>query len=84
MIYSLQKFIHFIFYNTTENEGFYFNYATLIILIFIFNSFLDMTRTAVNVTGDAICTTIVAKQEDEFNESIFYSKEIKLDNGVPS
>lgn len=43
-----------------------------------------MTRTAVNVTGDAICTTIVAKQEDEFNESIFYSKEIKLDNGVPS
>lgn len=45
---------------------------------------LDMTRTAVNVTGDAICTTIVAKQEGEFNENIFYSKETKLDNGVSS
>ena len=40
---------------------------------------LDMTRTAVNVTGDAICTTIVAKQEGELNESTFYSNENQLD-----
>ena len=40
---------------------------------------LDMTRTAVNVTGDAICTTIVAKQEGEFNETRFYSNETKLE-----
>ena len=40
---------------------------------------LDMTRTAVNVTGDAICTTIVAKQECEFNETTFYSDESQLD-----
>ncbi len=34
---------------------------------------VDMTRTAVNITGDAVCTTIIAKQEnyidiDKFNE----------------
>lgn len=40
---------------------------------------LDMTRTAVNVTGDAICTTIFAKQEGELNESTFYSNENQLD-----
>ena len=40
---------------------------------------LDMTRTAVNVTGDAICTTIVVKQECEFNETTFYSDESQLD-----
>ena len=34
---------------------------------------LDMTRTAVNVTGDAVCTTIVAKQENEFNDAVFNS-----------
>lgn len=36
---------------------------------------LDMTRTAVNITGDAVCTTIVAKQNgainvDKFNADI--------------
>ena len=35
---------------------------------------LDMTRTAVNITGDAVCTTIVAHQNkaldrDAFNNS---------------
>lgn len=32
---------------------------------------LDMCRTAVNVTGDAVCTTIIAKQYGELDESIF-------------
>ena len=45
---------------------------------------LDMTRTAVNVTGDAICTTIVAKQEGEFDEKVFYSDESIIDNVVSS
>jgi Na+/H+-dicarboxylate symporter len=34
---------------------------------------VDMGRTAVNVTGDAVCTTIIARQENEFNEEIFNS-----------
>ena len=32
---------------------------------------LDMTRTAVNVTGDCMVTTVVAKSENQFNESVF-------------
>ena len=32
---------------------------------------LDMLRTAVNITGDAVCTTIVAKQQGVFNENTF-------------
>lgn len=34
---------------------------------------VDMARTAINVTGDAVCTTIIAKQEGELNEAIFNS-----------
>src|SRR5574344_220586 len=34
---------------------------------------LDMMRTAVNVTGDAICTTIVAKQEKAINYDTYKS-----------
>lgn len=34
---------------------------------------VDMARTAINVTGDAVCTTIIAKQEGELNEDIFNS-----------
>ena len=30
-----------------------------------------MLRTAVNITGDAVCTTIVAKQQGAFNENTF-------------
>lgn len=37
---------------------------------------LDMLRTAVNVTGDAIVTIIVAKSENEVDESILYSSSI--------
>lgn len=33
---------------------------------------LDMLRTAINITGDAACTLIVAKSEGEFDEKIYY------------
>ena len=32
---------------------------------------LDMTRTAVNITGDAVCTTVVAKQAGRMNLDVF-------------
>jgi Na+/H+-dicarboxylate symporter len=32
---------------------------------------LDMMRTAVNITGDAVCTTIVAHQSGELDRTIF-------------
>ena len=32
---------------------------------------LDMVRTAVNVTGDAVVSTVVAKSEGKFDESVF-------------
>lgn len=35
---------------------------------------LDMLRTAINITGDAVCTLIVAKSENEFDEKVFYEK----------
>ncbi len=34
---------------------------------------LDMTRTAVNVTGDAVVSCIVAKSENQFDEKVFNS-----------
>ena len=40
-------------------------------LIMGIDRILDMCRTAVNVTGDAVCTTIIAKQSGELDESIF-------------
>ena len=33
---------------------------------------LDMTRTAVNVTGDSMVSIVVAKSENQFDEEIFY------------
>lgn len=38
---------------------------------------LDMSRTAVNITGDAVCTLIVAKSESEFDQNIYYSDNAK-------
>ena len=32
---------------------------------------LDMTRTAVNITGDAVCTTIVAHQNGVLDKNVF-------------
>jgi len=44
-----------------------------IALILGIDRILDMIRTAVNVSGDAVCTLIVAKSEGEMNEEIFNS-----------
>ena len=42
-----------------------------IALIMGIDRILDMLRTAVNITGDAVCTTIVAKQEGDFDIDVF-------------
>jgi len=34
---------------------------------------LDMARTAVNVTGDAVVSCIVAKSEGQFDENVYNS-----------
>ena len=44
-----------------------------IALILGVDRLLDMTRTAVNVTGDAMVTCVVAKTEDELDEEVFYN-----------
>lgn len=44
-----------------------------IALIMGIDRILDMTRTAVNITGDAVCTTIVAKQNKAVNVDVFNS-----------
>jgi len=45
-----------------------------IALIIGVDRLLDMLRTTVNVTGDAAVSTVVAKSENQFDESIFYDK----------
>ena len=42
-----------------------------IALIMGIDRILDMIRTAVNITGDAVCTTIVAKQEGALDKEVF-------------
>ena len=42
-----------------------------IALIMGIDRILDMTRTAVNITGDAVCTTIVAHQNKEMDLDVF-------------
>ena len=42
-------------------------------LIMGIDRILDMTRTAVNITGDAVCTTIVAHQNKALDREIFNS-----------
>ncbi len=42
-----------------------------IALIMGIDRILDMARTAVNITGDAVCTTVVAKQAGSVNMEIF-------------
>ncbi len=44
-----------------------------IALIMGVDRILDMLRTAVNITGDAVCTTIVAHQNKEIDREVFYS-----------
>lgn len=43
-------------------------------LIMGIDRILDMTRTAINITGDTVCTLIVSKAEGEFDEKIFYAE----------
>ena len=44
-------------------------------LIMGIDRILDMTRTAVNITGDAVCTTIVAHQNKALDKNVFYAEE---------
>jgi Na+/H+-dicarboxylate symporter len=41
---------------------------------------LDMLRTAINITGDACCTVIVAKSEGEFDEKVYYEDSDEKDD----
>ena len=50
-----------------------------IALIMGIDRILDMMRTAVNITGDAVCTTIVANQEGLVNKETFNS-DVTVDN----
>ena len=47
-----------------------------IALIMGIDRIIDMLRTAVNVTGDAVCTTIVAKQASMVDKEVYYAKDI--------
>jgi len=42
-----------------------------IALILVVDRLLDMIRTVVNVTGDAVVTLIIAKSEGEFDRAVF-------------
>ncbi len=44
-----------------------------IALIMGIDRILDMARTAVNITGDAVCTTIVACQDGSCDKEVFYT-----------
>lgn len=50
-----------------------------IALIMGVDRILDMMRTAVNITGDAVVTTIVASQNKALNRKVFNSTEVKDD-----
>ncbi|MDY5278601.1 dicarboxylate/amino acid:cation symporter [Sharpea porci] len=45
--------------------------AAGITLIMGIDRILDMARTAINITGDAICTTIVAYQNNELDKALY-------------
>ncbi|MGH4037058.1 MAG: dicarboxylate/amino acid:cation symporter [Sphaerochaeta sp.] len=48
-----------------------------IALIMGIDRILDMTRTAVNITGDAVCTTVIANLNGGVDKEVFYKKDIK-------
>lgn len=48
-----------------------------IALIIGIDRILDMCRTVVNITGDAVCTVLVSKSENEFDQKVFYDNTIK-------
>ena len=45
-------------------------------LIMGIDRILDMLRTAVNITGDAVCTTIVASQNGDLDKEVFYRADV--------
>lgn len=45
-----------------------------IALIIGVDRILDMSRTVINITGDAVCTLVVSKSENEFDEDIYYGR----------
>ncbi|WP_427340351.1 dicarboxylate/amino acid:cation symporter [Caloranaerobacter sp. DY30410] len=45
-----------------------------IALIMGIDRLLDMCRTVVNITGDAVCTIVVSKSEGEFDKEVYYAK----------
>ena len=45
-----------------------------IALIMGIDRILDMTRTAVNITGDAVCTTIVAAWDKAVDKDVYYGR----------
>lgn len=53
-----------------------------IALIMGIDRLLDMTRTAVNITGDAMVTTVIGKSEGQFDESIYNDPEAGNDGSV--
>jgi Na+/H+-dicarboxylate symporter len=53
-----------------------------IALIMGIDRLLDMTRTVVNITGDAVCTLIIAKKENEFDQEIFYNDNSELEEAA--
>ncbi len=50
-----------------------------IALIMGIDRILDMARTAVNITGDAVCTTVVAKQAGSVDMAVFSDPEAGID-----
>ena len=48
-----------------------------IALIMGIDRILDMLRTAVNITGDAVCTTVVAKQQGMMDKDVFNAADVK-------
>lgn len=50
-----------------------------IALIIGIDRLLDMCRTVVNITGDAVCTIIVSKSEGEFDEEKYYAKNKEIE-----
>ena len=55
-----------------------------IALIIGVDRLLDMVRTAVNVTGDAAVSVIVAKSEQQFDQSVFQDPRADFGGAVPS
>jgi Na+/H+-dicarboxylate symporter len=53
-----------------------------IALIIGVDRILDMSRTVINITGDAVCTLIVSKSENEFDEDIYYDRKAYVEEHV--